>query len=191
MERWRPAGRSSASRSAGSGSRTPCSTARRALPGDRARAHERPRDRQIQDQLVHLHCHDRLRPPAVDPDQVSRSSTPRSPVPSIPRSSTSSTSICRSAPCRSRWRRRLSSRFRRSCPWPRHSSPIRRFRPSRKRGAVLFEEKRLGVDVLDAIVVVGCLGTMSIFPGAVLCWCLELRPRVWSRGRRTTPRSCS
>jgi Cu2+-exporting ATPase len=37
---------------------------------------------------------------------------------------------------------------------------------------VLFEERRLGVDVLDAIVVVGCLGTMSIFPGAVLCWCL-------------------
>ena len=40
--------------------------------------------------------------------------------------------------------------------------------------AVLFEEKRLGVDVLDAIVVIGCLGTMSIFPGAVLCWCLGL-----------------
>jgi Cu2+-exporting ATPase len=39
--------------------------------------------------------------------------------------------------------------------------------------AVLFEEKRLGVDVLDAIVVVGCLGTMAIFPGAVLCWCLS------------------
>jgi Cu2+-exporting ATPase len=38
---------------------------------------------------------------------------------------------------------------------------------------VLLEEKRLGVDVLDAIVVVGCLGTMSIFPGAVLCWCLS------------------
>ena len=38
--------------------------------------------------------------------------------------------------------------------------------------SVLFEEKRLGVDVLDAIVVIGCLGTMSIFPGAVLCWCL-------------------
>ena len=38
---------------------------------------------------------------------------------------------------------------------------------------VLFEERRLGVDVLDAIVVVGCLGTMSIFPGAVLCWCLS------------------
>ena len=37
---------------------------------------------------------------------------------------------------------------------------------------VLFDEKRLGVDVLDAIVVVGCLGTMAIFPGAVLCWCL-------------------
>ena len=38
---------------------------------------------------------------------------------------------------------------------------------------VLFEERRLGVDVLDAIVVVGCLGTMAIFPGAVLCWCLS------------------
>jgi heavy metal translocating P-type ATPase len=37
---------------------------------------------------------------------------------------------------------------------------------------VLFEEKRLGVDVLDSIVVIGCLATMSIFPGAVLCWCL-------------------
>jgi Cu2+-exporting ATPase len=44
------------------------------------------------------------------------------------------------------------------------------FREARK---VLFEEKRLGVDVLDAIVVVGCLGTMTIFPGAVLCWCLS------------------
>ena len=39
--------------------------------------------------------------------------------------------------------------------------------------AVIVEEKRLGVDVLDAIVVVGCLGTMAIFPGAVLCWCLS------------------
>ena len=38
---------------------------------------------------------------------------------------------------------------------------------------VLFQERRLGVDVLDAIVVVGCLGTMAIFPGAVLCWCLS------------------
>jgi len=39
--------------------------------------------------------------------------------------------------------------------------------------AVLVEEKRLGVDVLDAIVVVGCLGTMAVFPGSVLCWCLS------------------
>lgn len=44
------------------------------------------------------------------------------------------------------------------------------FREARQ---VLFEERRLGVDVLDAIVVIGCLGTMSIFPGAVLCWCLS------------------
>jgi Cu2+-exporting ATPase len=38
---------------------------------------------------------------------------------------------------------------------------------------VLVDERRLGVDVLDAIVVIGCLGTMSIFPGTVLCWCLS------------------
>lgn len=36
----------------------------------------------------------------------------------------------------------------------------------------LFEERRLGVDVLDAIVVTACLGTGSVFAGAVLCWCL-------------------
>ncbi len=38
---------------------------------------------------------------------------------------------------------------------------------------VLLEEKRIGVDALDAVVMVGCLGTMSIFPGAVCCWCLS------------------
>jgi len=37
----------------------------------------------------------------------------------------------------------------------------------------LVVEKRLGVDVLDAIVVIGCLATMSVFPGAILCWCLS------------------
>ena len=37
---------------------------------------------------------------------------------------------------------------------------------------VLFRERRLGVDVLDAIVVIGCLGTMQILPGTLLCWCL-------------------
>jgi Cu2+-exporting ATPase len=38
---------------------------------------------------------------------------------------------------------------------------------------VLLEEKRIGVDALDAVVMVGCLGTMAIFPGAVCCWCLS------------------
>lgn len=38
---------------------------------------------------------------------------------------------------------------------------------------VLVEEKRIGVEALDAVVMVGCLGTMSIFPGAVCCWCLS------------------
>jgi len=38
---------------------------------------------------------------------------------------------------------------------------------------VLFKEKRLGVDVLDSIVVVACLGTGQIFAGSVLAWCLS------------------
>lgn len=38
---------------------------------------------------------------------------------------------------------------------------------------VLFKERRLGVDVLDAIVVTACLGTGQIFAGSVLCWCLS------------------
>ncbi|NBW86789.1 MAG: heavy metal translocating P-type ATPase, partial [Planctomycetia bacterium] len=39
---------------------------------------------------------------------------------------------------------------------------------------LLVKERRLGCDVLDAIVVVGCLSTMQILPGAVLVWCLAL-----------------
>ncbi len=38
---------------------------------------------------------------------------------------------------------------------------------------IIVEEKRIGVDFLDSVVMVGCLGTMSIFPGAVCCWCLS------------------
>src|SRR6516225_10058391 len=44
------------------------------------------------------------------------------------------------------------------------------------RGAynVLFKERRLGVDVLDSIVVMGCLATLQLFPGAILTWCLSV-----------------
>jgi Cu2+-exporting ATPase len=37
---------------------------------------------------------------------------------------------------------------------------------------VIFKERRLGVDVLDSIVVLGCLSTGAVFAGSVLCWCL-------------------
>ena len=86
---------------------------------------------------------------------------------------TGPTCICRSARSRCRWRPRPSSPRRGCCPWPRACSLTPRSPPSRTPAQVLVEEKRLGVDVLDAIVVLGCLGTMSIFPGAVLCWCLS------------------
>jgi Cu2+-exporting ATPase len=44
------------------------------------------------------------------------------------------------------------------------------------RGAydVLFKERRLGVDVLDSIVVMGFLATLQLFPGAILAWCLSV-----------------
>ncbi len=38
---------------------------------------------------------------------------------------------------------------------------------------VVFKERRLGVDFLDAVVVLGCLGTLQVLPGAVLAWCLS------------------
>jgi heavy metal translocating P-type ATPase len=38
---------------------------------------------------------------------------------------------------------------------------------------VVVKERRLGVDVLDSIVVLGCMATLNIFPGAVLAWCLS------------------
>ena len=43
------------------------------------------------------------------------------------------------------------------------------------RGAyrVLFKERRLGVDVLNSVVVLGCLATLHVFPGAILSWCLS------------------
>ncbi len=39
---------------------------------------------------------------------------------------------------------------------------------------VVVKERRLGVDLLDSVVVLGCLGTMQIFPGAIMSWCLSL-----------------
>ena len=48
---------------------------------------------------------------------------------------------------------------------------------------VLVEEKRIGVDALDAVVMAGCLGTMSIFPGAVCCWCLSFGRFLVKRSR--------
>ena len=44
------------------------------------------------------------------------------------------------------------------------------------RGAynVLFKEHRLGVDVLDSVVIMGCLATLQVFPGAILTWCLSI-----------------
>src|SRR6516162_7756768 len=39
---------------------------------------------------------------------------------------------------------------------------------------VLFKERRLGVDFLDSVVIMGCLATLHVFPGAILAWCLSV-----------------
>jgi Cu2+-exporting ATPase len=39
---------------------------------------------------------------------------------------------------------------------------------------VVFKERRLGVDFLDSVVILGCLATLHVFPGAILAWCLSL-----------------
>src|SRR5215472_8827560 len=39
---------------------------------------------------------------------------------------------------------------------------------------VVFKERRLGVDFLDSVVILGCLSTLHVFPGAILAWCLSL-----------------
>jgi len=45
--------------------------------------------------------------------------------------------------------------------------------PSFKRAwRVLTRERRLGVDVLDSVVILACLGTGQILPGAMMAWCL-------------------
>ena len=38
---------------------------------------------------------------------------------------------------------------------------------------VLTKERRLGVDVLDSVVVLACLATGQVFAGAILSWCLS------------------
>ncbi|MHB1558065.1 MAG: heavy metal translocating P-type ATPase [Isosphaeraceae bacterium] len=53
---------------------------------------------------------------------------------------------------------------------------------------VLVEERRLGVDFLDSVVMVGCLGTMSIFPGAVCCWCLGFGRTLVRKSRERSQR---
>jgi heavy metal translocating P-type ATPase len=53
---------------------------------------------------------------------------------------------------------------------------------------VFVEEKRIGVDALDAVVMVGCLGTMSIFPGAVCCWCLSFGRFLVKKSRDSSQR---
>ena len=89
------------------------------------------------------------------------------------RRSTSWTFTCRSARRRCRSRRRPSSPSRPLLPVAAVVFAYTSIPTFREACNVLFKERRLGVDVLDSIVVIGCLGTMAIFPGAVLCWCLS------------------
>lgn len=52
----------------------------------------------------------------------------------------------------------------------------------------LFKECRLGVDVLDAIVVVMCLGSGQVFAGAVLTWCLAFGRNLLAKAQEDSRR---
>ena len=123
---------------------------------------------------THLHGPGSLRPQAADRSPGDRDPRRRpGRRRAAGRRSTSSTCTCRSARRRCPWRRRPSSWPRRCCRRRRclyAYTSIPTFKEARR---VFVEEKRIGVDALDAVVMVGCLGTMSIFPGAVCCWCLS------------------
>lgn len=53
---------------------------------------------------------------------------------------------------------------------------------------VLTRERRLGVDVLDAIVIVMCLLSVELFAGALLAWCLSFGRRLLARAREDSRR---
>lgn len=52
----------------------------------------------------------------------------------------------------------------------------------------LFKERRIGVDVLDAIVVIACLFSLEIFAGAVLAWCLSFGRMLLERAQEDSRR---
>jgi Cu2+-exporting ATPase len=53
---------------------------------------------------------------------------------------------------------------------------------------VLTKERRLGVDVLDAIVILMCLASGQVFAGAVLTWCLGLGRKLLAKAREDSRR---
>lgn len=53
---------------------------------------------------------------------------------------------------------------------------------------VLTQERRLGVDVLDAIVIIMCLISVELFAGAVLTWCLSFGRKLLARAREDSRR---
>jgi heavy metal translocating P-type ATPase len=52
----------------------------------------------------------------------------------------------------------------------------------------LFKERRLGVDVLDTIVVLMCLASLQVFAGAVMAWCLSFGRRLLAKAQEDSRR---
>ncbi len=55
------------------------------------------------------------------------------------------------------------------------------FRAARRAGWELFRQGRPGAGTLDAVVLLGCIGTMAVLPGAVLCWLSSLGRTIVNR----------
>ena len=135
------------------------------------RADGRAGNRLFQDESTYKHGSGAVRPKAVDRDQIIEILEGALATPSTPPTKRNPICTSRYAPPRSRMA--AIAQFAAGVLARRRDSVCLYIDPDHESAReVLVEERRLGVDVLDAIVVVGCLGTMSIFPGAVLCWCL-------------------
>ena len=143
------------------------------LPGDRARADRSAGNRPVFDKLDLIHRAGALRPPPADEGPVDRD--PRCGTGRRDRPDTLDQPDLQLPLCTASLPLAATAQFVAAPLLPAAAAlyaytSIPTFKEARR---IFVDEKRIGVDALDAVVMVGCLGTMSIFPGAVCCWCLS------------------
>ena len=173
LERWLPTGRLNTSWPAAAAQKPGFSPQEGSLSGNRAQIDRGSRDRLVQDQPAHEHGACSFRSTQLSPEQIIEiieSALATAEHPPAKDAMDMHLPLCTASMPLAAVAQFGAPAFLPAAALLFAYTSIPTFKNARE---VLFEEKRLGVDILDAVVVVGCLGTMSIFPGAVLCWCLS------------------